>query len=1330
MSSSANPHERPAIPDDINEDEVLAIVTVHHARAQEANQDIPHATRPILPGWNVSGIHVFLRQLNGSPSFIIGRQISDERVLRGVRAEHDIYLPDSTVGMRQCVLQPVPEQNLWRLHSTSNIVATVNGAPIRDYKPTSKRQPNPLPKALYLKQSGVNTVTVKTMHFNIWLLKSAQEACRPGNFYPSMIPANVQDVTNRSEQWARNRYDMTEEQVSTKTFRVINRYTGDKETAKVFRKGQHSQQLRNAELLLMSKADIDASIVRYRQSTEIETMPAIITDTYDGLATYESLRGDIYRSHPDLRFEVASKLVRRLFSALTWMHFNGIIHGGVSNDSVLLRIFDGKLYQVLLVDYSTAHPFVSGEMVPLEEMVNDGRAAMQLIEDCCDIWALRNGPPTTATAENVMRQRTQDLLNKHEAVKRVFEDYTRKGNSANDSKGKKLAKLQDMLKYSWKSAHDKETQNRAAREVAMVRKSKIDAMVQEWEYVHPPQLSIYKPYMLLSLGHPYIDSLANYLYVGRWDITPHEICNKLRQVGGYTEEPWQTFKVHRLTPIGRHGTGYYENHIMMWLATCCEVFPEWRQAFEECCQTRLHPVDGIIPQAELLLLRDALLALDVLPGPISIMFELLASADTIPQQVEEAYQIWYHIPSRLFNLTQLQRLATPERLATTITGSQIRCNNFVEVRGDPKIEGCYASLVFLEGFVAQFGLELPQAPNLNFTRPTFDPSDFSEIPQSRIVLARPGMLGYGSMLRTGDQANFLFSRTPTCFETLSTFIPTNFGDMKVLPKLPQDVRTHARPEHWSKYRTAEEFEAQADLSSRVIRQPVSRKARPGAASSSALPDVMEVDKFTLGQILRERERERVRAEARPPAKRDADALSSKPEKSSPKRLKAVDIPVKSNSSKLHNMPNITQSFVERAEARMQERPKSRPTPGHPSVPTHGAGPPFMSRASFSMNNGAMMDPGVSMTDVADDDGLEDDWALVNKMLENVNEDDDPEVQGITGFQIHDFDASMMDLDQPVAVSTSHVSKGKGKAVTTGTAPSPTSAQRPPSTLQLFSANQRPKSGLSQSFRYSPPGSPGPSTQSPSKTIGDPPATSFLKKHQRQVSNQSNGEDMPDTRPASPAAPSPRQAGTQQPTGLTVPEQALDPTTPINFDAPMSPSLRPLPTYAQSYGGLTQFFQASFQSSDEDGNLGTSSSMPSTRPGLAGNTVEHLLTTPPNSTQPFDPTQSFGPFGRGRGAPTQVNTPRPGSCVPMGAHAPTPPISSTHPFSVRGGPGSPTQANTPLSSGSGPFNNAASGPGHGNPLLGTPRRASRLFQDIGGAPEAGDKDMPDTDGEDE
>jgi hypothetical protein len=48
------------------------------------------------------------------------------------------------------------------------------------------------------------------------------------------------------------------------------------------------------------------------------------------------------------------------------------------------------------------------------------------------------------------------------------------------------------------------------------------------------------------------------------------------------------------------------------------------------------------------------------------MFDRLTDVDFLQQQVEETLQVWYHIPSRMFNLAQLQRRAAPNRLLTTV----------------------------------------------------------------------------------------------------------------------------------------------------------------------------------------------------------------------------------------------------------------------------------------------------------------------------------------------------------------------------------------------------------------------------------------------------------------------------------------------------------------------------------------------------------------------------------------------------------------------------------------------------------------------------------------
>jgi serine/threonine protein kinase len=286
------------------------------------------------------------------------------------------------------------------------------------------------------------------------------------------------DVPRRPEQWARDRFALTLEQVSRHTFRVIDRFTAERYTAKVFRVGGTRQLLRDEEFVAFNKQQVDASIVRHLQTTSIGDVPSIITENHIGFATYVSLQETIHQSHPGFRFKVACLLLHRLFAALGSIHFHGIVHGNVSSDSVLLRFVDQKIDQVLLVDYSTTRHFAQGAPMPPHAMNFDGKAAMELIENCCDIRTFRNGPAKDALCERLLLKRTVEAMNEYQVVRRVVEEFVEvKGHSMESVLGKKLNKLVNLKGNAWSSTKAKQAENLTRREVAASSKSKIDARV-------------------------------------------------------------------------------------------------------------------------------------------------------------------------------------------------------------------------------------------------------------------------------------------------------------------------------------------------------------------------------------------------------------------------------------------------------------------------------------------------------------------------------------------------------------------------------------------------------------------------------------------------------------------------------------------------------------------------------------------------------------------------------------------------------------------------------------------------------------------------------------
>jgi serine/threonine protein kinase len=535
------------------------------------------------------------------------------------------------------------------------------------------------------------------------MLKAVREVYPTQTFWPVELRPQLQEVTHRPEAWARNRHLQHSQQISTNTYRVLERFTGKVETAKFFRHGENSHELRHTEFLKFGKTKLDASLVRYLQSVEINHIPAVITETYEYFEPYAALEEIIKKQHPRVRFTIASKLLRRLFSALAFLHFHKIIHANVTKKGILLRLVDFKPEAVLLVDYSDSTSFTVGAPEPHKNMIEDGRATMEIVESCCDIWQLRKAATKDASSEEFMATKTEAARKDFALMERVVADFFGpKGESRESKKGKKMLRLLEHKENSWHIARDSQIHNATRREVGPCRSQTIQEMEHDWTSMHPPPKIGEEQHMLLTLGHPYLDGLASKLYHNRWDLPPRDVCAKIEQLAGSIEEPWQTFSLKKTVSFTQDSSGFEERCILDWLASCCEAYPEWRCAFVKECERHIVPQHGIIKFADIKMLQDALTEQGSLPEFMQVTFARLTDAAIKNQpttQLEETHQVWYHKPSRMFNLTQLHRLANPDRFLACIKEGSLACDNFVEVRGEPKIEGLYASLSLLAASV-------------------------------------------------------------------------------------------------------------------------------------------------------------------------------------------------------------------------------------------------------------------------------------------------------------------------------------------------------------------------------------------------------------------------------------------------------------------------------------------------------------------------------------------------------------------------------------------------------------------------------------------------------
>jgi hypothetical protein len=98
----------------------------------------------------------------------------------------------------------------------------------------------------------------------------------------------------------------------------------------------------------------------------------------------------------------------------------------------------------------------------------------------------------------------------------------------------------------------------------------------------------------------------------------------------------------------------------------------------------------------------------------------------------------------MFNVTQMHRFATINRLHAGLSDPRIRCDNFVEVRGQPNLEGNFRPLPMLPLFAEAFGLAIFQQPETRQHAFMYDPSDFSRN-SGRIVLAHEHLIAYASV---------------------------------------------------------------------------------------------------------------------------------------------------------------------------------------------------------------------------------------------------------------------------------------------------------------------------------------------------------------------------------------------------------------------------------------------------------------------------------------------------------------------------------------------------------------------------------------------------------
>lgn len=584
----------------------------------------------------------------------------------------------------------------------------------------------------------------------------------------------------------------------------------------------------------------------YNERVILDGIPAIITDSYQGMIEYGTLQAQLKEEHPTIRFMVAAAILRPLFSALEYLHHNRIIHNSVDVHSVLINFKNNRVRKVLLVDYSTTYAIPPEEEMPREAMLNDSRRAMELIEDLCNIWALRSVPAPHAVHEDEMRRRTEvaeeEFVAQDNACRYFFEN---KGDDRHSVYGRRMLKVLAQKEMDWSRAKANQLHNAGQLQIGSVAADRLQNIVRYWEIPKPkdfrgdgPSRSIEDEEhrdlpMMLTLGHKFLDDLANPLYHTRWDLLPRDICAKLRSLEGEVQNPWRTFGVTREVwcrirtkeDYNASKGGLRIVGLLDYMTTYCDMFPDWRDKimsifakFVAQKGPRGEPLAFLLGafEAERVCSPDMRFMLQTLEEAqalfdsgqtlekLGTQSAILANGNGVNVKFAEEHHICYHVPSGMFNVTQLQRLQCTTVLEKCLANSDIRCDNFVEVRGESSIQGHYIALSLLPKFAKALELTVNEEPECERLH-TGNPSDFSNVSPGRVVLAHSGLVAFASVSRTGGQFSHL-PTSPKDVESADPFLPTYFGNIKVLPRFSDGKPELPRAGHWVRFKRAEDIE--------------------------------------------------------------------------------------------------------------------------------------------------------------------------------------------------------------------------------------------------------------------------------------------------------------------------------------------------------------------------------------------------------------------------------------------------------------------------------------------------------------------------------------------
>ncbi|KAF2490175.1 hypothetical protein BU16DRAFT_566202 [Lophium mytilinum] len=266
---------------------------------------------------------------------------------------------------------------------------------------------------------------------------------------------------------------------------------------------------------------------------------------------------------------------------------------------------------------------------------------------------------------------------------------------------------------------------------------------------------------MFTLGHPFLDDLLARLssHPDSWNITIIAICKEIRTIKGDFYCPFRALLVPKDFRLGvkKMASGqdvlFDLTDLRRFLRYVQKTWPAWASIVAAIFKAygRDDPgIAGFCAGRHVRAFANDLANKENLPPKMAELFKILRdknspSIDALV--IKSGLNLWYHVPSRSFNITNLLSLADPAIRARVSKDPSLHITEFQELLGEDEIEGIYVSLDLLKKYSRALQVHVVGTP-VEATRRAVDAADFSGVDSKKYqILAKRSSLQWATLDR-------------------------------------------------------------------------------------------------------------------------------------------------------------------------------------------------------------------------------------------------------------------------------------------------------------------------------------------------------------------------------------------------------------------------------------------------------------------------------------------------------------------------------------------------------------------------------------------------------